>query len=363
MELLRRKFIIDGQQMAVTPYRMLQDCTREGFPEGESDAEEGQAVDETLDLFPSNYKFDSAKIGDYLALTAARAGFRRSVPPVFAASFTAGRVARALIDTLWMSGRFTLEDLSLRAEWKWDSRPVGHLAALYHSIESATSYIDALGIFLKDYAFSDTPGERCTVAFRAVDAEESKPRLGKKRLCPAALQDSPGDKLVYIPFDPCDFRLGGSVLSEETDARSSLAPEINDADYFIDCYEVVRELVEDGIVKAGATVSDGGLLTALKGMCRDGLGAAVDITAIRDAYGELPVRILFAEVPGVILQVADADFDYVDAELLLQDIAYFPLGGPVRDADGHISVNYDAKSGVAGILQSLLSGQASEGED
>ena len=125
----------------------------------------------------------------------------------------------------------------------------------------------------------------------------------------------------------------------------------------------MRELVEDGIVLSGATVCDGGFLTALKGMCRKGTGAAIDITSIRDARGELPVRILFAEVPGVLIQVSDLDFDYVDAELILQDIAYFPLGHPVCGADDSISVNFDAKSGVAGILQSLLSGQASEGED
>ena len=350
--------------MAVTPLRMLQDCTREGVPKGAAEAPEGQVVDETMDLLPSNFVFDSARIQDYLALTTYRAGFRRAVPPVFADSFTAGRVAKALLDAIWMSGHFTLEDLALKAEWKWNTGPVGNMAALYASIEAATTYIDALGLSLNEYAFLENPGGRCLVSFKAVDGVEDKPKLGKKRLCPAALASDPADWILYIPFDPCEFRLGGSVLSEETDARSSLGPDIADADYFIDCFEVVRELVEDGVVKAGATICDGGLLTALKSMCKDATtGADIDITSIRDAYGELPVRILFAEVPGILIQVSDLDFDYVDAELILQDIAYFPLGHPVRDAGGHITVNYDAKSGVAGILQSLLSGQASEGED
>ena len=359
--LLRRKFIIDGEHRAVTPYRMLQDCTREGFPEGTEDGDSGQAVDETLDLFPSNFVFDSARIQDYLTLTESRVGFRRAVPPVFAASFTRGRVARALSDALWMAGHFTLEDLAVRAEWKWNPGPVGQLAALYDSIEAATSYIDALGLFLDGYTFTENSGGRSLVSFKAVDAD--KPKLGRKRLCPAALSGEAANWILYIPFDPCEFRLGGSVLSEETDARSSLGPDIADADYFIDCFEVVREMVEDGIVISGATISDGGLLTALRGMCRNGTGAAIDITSIRDAYGELPVRILFAEVPGILIEVRDMDFDYVDAELILQDIAYFPLGHPVPGSDG-ITVNYDStKSGVAGILQSLLTSQASEGED
>ena len=358
--LLRRKFIIDGEHRTVTPFRMLQDCTREGFPEGADDGEEGQAVDETLDLFPSNFVFDSARIPDYLDLTASRVGFRRAVPPVFAASFTRGRVAKALLDALWMAGHFTLEDLALRAEWKWNPGPVGQLAALYDSIEAATSYIDDLGLFLDGYTFTENPGGRSLVSLRAVDA--GKPKLGKKRLCPAALGGDASNWILYIPFDPCDFRLGGSILSEETDARSSLGPDISDADYLIDCFEVIREMVEDGVVISGATVCDGGLLTALKGICRDDVGASIDISSIREAYGELPVRILFAEVPGVLIEIRDMDFDYVDAELILQDIAYFPLGHPIPGTDG-IAVNYDSKSGVAGILQSLLTSQASEGED
>ena len=360
--LLRRKFIIDGEQKAVTPFRMLQDCLQDGTDAG-PDAE-GTVVDETLDLLPSNFVFDSARIRDYLSLTESRTGFRRAVPPVFAGSFTAGRVARALIDAAWMSGHFTLEDLALRAEWKWNTGPVGNMAALYDSIEAATSYIDALGLRLEEYTFSENPGGRCLAAFKAADADPAHPKLGKKRRCPASLQAAdPSDWILYIPFDSCDFRLGGSVLSEETDARSSLGPDISDADYFIDCFEVVREMVEDGVIVSGATVSDGGLLTALKGMCKDGTGASIDITPIREAYGELPVRILFAEVPGALVRIRDIDFDYVDAELILQDIAYFPLGHPVPDAEGHITVNYDAKRGVAGILQSLLGSQASEGED
>ena len=358
--LLRRKFIIDGEQKAVTPFRMLQDCMQGGDDIPPETSAEGAVVDETLDLFPSNFVFDSARIQDYLALTASRIGFRRVVPPVFAASFTRGRVAKALLDALWMSGRFTLEDLALRAEWKWNTAPVGQLASLYNSIEAATSYIDALGLFLDEWTFTENPGGRSLVTFKAADAD--KPKLGRKRLCPAALSGDPSSWIIYIPFDSCEFRLGGSVLSEETNARSSLGPDISDADYFIDCFEVVREMVEDGIAIAGATVCDGGLLTALKGICRDVTGASVDISSIRDAYGELPVRILFSEVPGVLIQIRDMDFDYVDAELILQDIAYFPLGHPVP-GNGGIAVNFDSKSGVAGILQSLLTGQVSEGED
>lgn len=80
------------------------------------------------------------------------------------------------------------------------------------------------------------------------------------------------------------------------------------------------------------------------------------------AYGEdKKLRILFSEIPGAIIQIKDSDYDYVDAEFLLQDIAYYPMGHP---ATGTGEVNVKAGgSGIANILQSLLGSQTSEGED
>ena len=123
---------------------------------------------------------------------------------------------------------------------------------------------------------------------------------------------------------------------------------------------MVRELVEDGVVKAGTTVLEGGLLHALRGMAQVH-GTDVSIGDIRKAYGdELPIRVLFGEVPGVIIQIADIDYDYVDAELLLQDIAYFPLGHPVPGR-ASVTVLPGDTGGIAGILESLLN--TLEGED
>ena len=135
---------------------------------------------------------------------------------------------------------------------------------------------------------------------------------------------------------------------------------MNDPDYFIDCYEVVRELVEDGVIMAGINVADGGLVSAASRMCT-GCGLEMDIKGILSSYhGSARNKVLFGEVPGVIMQVSDDDYDYVDSQLLLQDVAYYPLGHP-SDKKG-LSVTESGKNGVGNILASLLS-MASEGED
>ena len=88
----------------------------------------------------------------------------------------------------------------------------------------------------------------------------------------------------------------------------------------------------------------------------------VGISGIMSSYQEDdPTKILFSEIPGVLIQIRDNDYDYFDSQMLLQDIAYYPLGHPSASAKG-ISFKEKSRNSVAGILASLLS-QASEGED
>lgn len=378
---LHSGYIIDGINMNLTPARMLDDCLAE--PQGNAPVSipYEPIVDETVDLAPSTFLFDEKEIGSYLDMTLDLSGGKRTFPVPFAGSYSCGKIAQALIDAIWMGGHFRLGDLLLKAEWHWDGKPIGNMAAFYDSVEAAAGYIDALGLKLRSYSVHKGTCSLSVKASTAVEEGQSEeeddeeiiirelpfrthnPRIGKRRKCPGSLIGEASDWLIYIPFDPCDFRLGGSLLAEATGSRSAVAPEIADADYFIDCYEVVRELVEDGVVKAGATVGDGGLLTTLRRMSVPGVGAEISIAPIVRAYSdEKPVRILFSEVPGVILQIADIDYDYVDAELLLQDIAYFPIGHPTPEKD-EIMVSTGTNAGISAILESLLQIQTSEGED
>ena len=88
----------------------------------------------------------------------------------------------------------------------------------------------------------------------------------------------------------------------------------------------------------------GGMVAALDSMVSPLVGAEVNISDLKRAYPSSDVvTILFSEVPGVIFQINDSDYDYLDAELLLQDVMYFPLGHPVR-----------RKGKVGAILDSLI---------
>lgn len=92
-------------------------------------------------------------------------------------------------------------------------------------------------------------------------------------------------------------------------------------------------------------------------------GAVLDISDIRRVCADADaVSLLFAEVPGVLIQIRDIDFDYMDAELLLQDVAFYPLGHPAANG-GAVRVRSSAKTGIQNILDSLVQRQGGEGED
>lgn len=378
---LHSKYIIDGVSRRLTPAEMLDDCIAskdEVTIQKNGDFE--PVVDESTDPSPSMKKFQSQNVQGYLATIVSLLDEPRPFPAAYADPYTRGRIAKALLDAVWMNGHFKLGDLTIAARWKWNCKPLGNMAAFYSSAEATADYINNLGICLSGYSFTES-GRLCQTAFKVGACEKTEsqdedeiflpedapfgsehPVLGRRRAVPDKLAADPDSWVIYVPFDTCDFRLGGSLLCEALGQNGDNFPEIGDADYFIDCYEVIREFIEDRIAVSAATVCDGGLLTALKLMCSGDVGADIDISGIMSAYGEdKKLRILFSEIPGAIIQIKDSDYDYVDAEFLLQDIAYYPMGHP---ATGTGEVNVKAGgSGIAGILQSLLSSQASEGED
>lgn len=378
---LHSKYIIDGVSRRLTPAEMLDDCIAskdEVTIQKNGDFE--PVVDESTDPSPSMKKFQSQNVQGYLATIVSLLDEPRPFPAAYADPYTRGRIAKALLDAVWMNGHFKLGDLTIAARWKWNCKPLGNMAAFYSSAEATADYINNLGICLSGYSFTES-GRLCQTAFKVGACEKTEsqdedeiflpedapfgsehPVLGRRRAVPDKLAADQDSWIIYVPFDSCDFRLGGSLLCDALGQNGDNFPEIGDADYFIDCYEVIREFIEDRIAVSAATVCDGGLLTALKLMCSGDVGADIDISGIMSAYGEdKKLRILFSEIPGAIIQIKDSDYDYVDAEFLLQDIAYYPMGHPVTGT-GEVNVKAGG-SGIAGILQSLLSSQASEGED
>ncbi|MGN0191459.1 MAG: AIR synthase-related protein [Candidatus Cryptobacteroides sp.] len=395
------RYVIDGIRQDVTPAELLEECMMPSdadMSETSTETSENETDviwDESLDLSPeSPYCSEDDFPGILETVTQASSPAQdRPFELLYPDSFTRCRIAAALIDCLWIEGEFRLEDLRLWADWSWNTEGIGRMAAFYNSVRSASEYIYGLGAGIMGYGYEDSEGECVNSYFPTLaayadsaDAEDEDiadkdweeddmaperqwtvggPEccigldrdiwMGDTRKCSAVLKVS-GELtsfLVYVPFDTCQFRLGGSLLSACTGVGGGAGVALEDPDYFIDCFEVVRDLVEDGVVLSSRTVCDGGLAVAAKKLSAStGLGISLNVNGLSRAYNDTDrMKLLFAEVPGVLLQFDEADADYVDAQFLLQDVAYYRVGTVSADFSGVRLV--PRSNGIERIIASL----------
>ena len=377
-------YIIDGLRLDTTPADLLDECMSYGEESPSFAGPFDDIVDESTEPPLSSRTYRSEDHHEHIARIIGAANADRPFRMLFPDHFTRLQIAKSLLSRLWSEGHFKLGDLRIWAQWEWNTRPIGNMAAFYESVQSAGEYIYGLGTYIEDYVFIESDEEsnvkffswlpetemtdnlpeeeeREDILFKSSPYESTHPWISEKRKCPSTFVHDPDSRIIYIPFDTCGFKLGGSLLTQSYDDNGGAAPSINEPDYFIDCYEVVRELTEDGFIMSGRTCADGGLAVAAAKMCGEG-GMDMDLSGISASYQETDLaKIMFGEIPGVLIQISNENYDYIDSQFLLQDIAYYPVGHPSSGHKG-ICLKETDKSGVAGILAALLN-QASEGED
>lgn len=347
------QYILEGVQMEETPFSALYDCLDGN---GSVDVPEGpfqDIIDEYLDKSPSCCNFNLSLFDIYCQTILRTASDRNKVNLYFPVSWTLARIDNLLLESLFKNGHFTISDIMLIAKWDWNNAPAGNLAAFYDSTVTAGHYLYDLGIKLDRY-FVESNRKECRMDLSMCGNIPSKRKCGDK-----AVPGHPDSSIVYIPFCQSKFQLGGSALSELFGNGSGVEADLYDPDYFLDCFEVVRELVEDGIVMAGIPVSRGGLGVAAEKF-RGRNGISLDLSGIMSATMESdPVRLLFSELPGVLLQIGGSDMDYIDSQFLLQEIAYYPIG-EVSGNFSSVKINSDNHSSLSSILSSLLLKAGSE---
>ena len=110
--------------------------------------------------------------------------------------------------------------------------------------------------------------------------------------------------LYYIDFSFDTLKLGGSAFAQALNKLGDEVPTVKDAEYFRDAFNAVQSAIEQRLVLAGHDISAGGMITALLEMCFANVegGLEVDLDAINEAD---IVKILFAENPGILLQVKE----------------------------------------------------------
>jgi phosphoribosylformylglycinamidine synthase len=110
--------------------------------------------------------------------------------------------------------------------------------------------------------------------------------------------------LYYIDFSFDALKLGGSALAQTLKRVGDEVPTVTEPEYFADAFGAVQKAINEGLILAGHDISAGGMLTTLLEMC-----FANTEGGLRINLSELPeadlTKVLFAENPGVILQVKE----------------------------------------------------------
>ena len=217
-------------------------------------------------------------------------------------------IAESLLNIIWAPLTHGLQGVSLSANWMWPAKNEGENARLYQAVEAVSDFACKLGINIptgKDslsmtqkYPDGEVVYAPGTVIISAI-AEVQDIR---KTISPD-LKPITGSRLILIDFSKDELKLGGSSLAQVLNQLGNQAPTIRDDEYFVKAFTAVQELIKENLVLAGHDVSSGGLVTTLLEMCflLPNTGLKLDLSEL----GTDPIKILFSENPGVVVQIND----------------------------------------------------------
>ena len=217
-------------------------------------------------------------------------------------------IAESLTNIVFAPLTHGLSGVSLSANWMWPCRNKGEDARLYDAVEAASQFAISLGVniptgkdslsmtqkYAGDEADVLSPG---TVIISAAGEVSDV-----KKIVSPVLQNEPNSAVYHIDFSFAPLALGGSALAQSLGKLGNETPSVDEPEYFRDAFAAVQELIAGGYVLAGHDISAGGLVTTLLEMCFPNSkgGLKIDFSAIPET--DL-VKLLFAENPGVVLQL------------------------------------------------------------
>ena len=261
-------------------------------------------------------------------------------------------IAESLTNIVFAPLTHGLSSVSLSANWMWPCRNKGEDARLYDAVEAASQFAISLGIniptgkdslsmtqkYAGDEADVLSPG---TVIISAAGEVSDV-----KKIVSPVLQNEPNSAVYHIDFSFAPLALGGSALAQSLGKLGNETPSVDEPEYFRDAFAAVQELIAGGYVLAGHDISAGGLVTTLLEMCFPNSkgGLKIDFSAIPET--DL-VKLLFAENPGVVLQLKNLE----EAEEILRSnsIGFAKIAElstertlDIKQGKKHLSLDIDA---------------------
>ena len=247
-------------------------------------------------------------------------------------------VAEALTNIVWAPLAEGMDSLSLSANWMWPCRSQeGEDARLYAGVKALSDFCCDLHINVptgKDSLSLSQQypnGEKIISPGTVIVSAGGEVSDIKKVVSPVLVNDK-NASLYHIDFSFDEQRLGGSAFAQSLGKVGDDVPTVKNPEYFADAFMAIQQLIEKGWIMAGHDISAGGLITTLLEMCFANTKGGLHIN-LHDicADGDI-VKTLFAENPGVVIEVSDEHKQEFKDFMEEQGVGFAKIGYPVEDS-------------------------------
>ncbi len=245
-------------------------------------------------------------------------------------------VAEALTNIVWAPLAEGMDSLSLSANWMWPCRSQeGEDARLYTAVKALSDFCCALQINVptgKD-SLSMTQkypnGEKIISPGTVIVSAGGEVSDIKKVVSPVMVNDLK-TTFYHIDFSFDQLRLGGSAFAQSLNKIGDDVPTVQNPEYFRDAFHTIQELINKGLILAGHDISAGGLITTLLEMCFANMEGGMEINLNKINCDDI-IKILFAENPGIVIQIANKHKHEVKKILEDAGIGFVKIGAPCEE--------------------------------
>ena len=247
-------------------------------------------------------------------------------------------VAEALTNLVWAPMADGMDSISLSANWMWPCRSQeGEDARLYEGVKALSDFCCDLHINVptgKDSLSLSQQypnGEKIISPGTVIVSAGGEVSDIKKVVSPVVVNDK-NASLYHIDFSFDEQHLGGSAFAQSLGKVGDDVPTVKNPEYFCDAFNAIQELIKKGWIMAGHDISAGGLITTLLEMCFANTKGGMHINLHDICKDGDVVKALFAENPGVVIQVSDEHkFEFKE---LMEDlgVGFAKIGYPVENS-------------------------------
>ena len=244
-------------------------------------------------------------------------------------------VAEALTNIVWAPLENGLESVSLSANWMWPCRSQeGEDARLYTAVKALSDFCCDIHVNVptgKDSLSMSQQypdGEKVISPGTVIVSAGGEVSDIRKVVSPVLVNDK-GASLYHIDFSFDEQRLGGSAFAQSLGKVGDDVPTVKNPEYFADAFQTVQEMIGKGWIMAGHDISAGGLVTTLLEMCFANKTGGLHINLYNLCKDGDVVKTLFAENPGIVVEVSDCHKEEFAKFMDDRGVAFAKIGYPV----------------------------------